>query len=260
MSKLTLLPLMLLVFLIIGSIISLFIQIDWEIISSILIDKEIHFALLLSLCTASLSLLFAFVISVPAAWALIRLPFRGKKWLNFLLDLPMVMPPLVIGIGLLLLLGQSGPMSYIYTNFAVLLFSPIGIIIAQTYIASAILVRNSTAAFSSIDEGYIYASYNLGLTPIKTLILVELPLIWRVLLSSCILALARVLGEFGATLMLAGAIRFKTETLPMAIYLNIASGDYKLAIGCSLLLMVMVCFLLLFIHLLQNRVKQSAKY
>jgi len=248
-------PLLLLLFLILGSVISLFLQIDLDTIKSILFDPEIHFALLLSLGSSSISLLLAFSISIPAAWSIVRIPFKGKKWLNLLLDLPMVMPPLVVGIGLLLLLGQSGPISYIYPNFARLLFSPLGVIIAQTYVASAIIVRNSSAAFASIDKGYLNVAYNLGLTPIKTLLLIEIPLVWRVILSSCVLALARALGEFGATLMLAGATRLKTETLPMAIYLNIASGDYKLAIGCSLLLMLMACLLLFIIHLLQGAKK-----
>lgn len=258
MTKLMLCPLFLLLFLILGSMVSLFVQIDSGIISALIFDPEIHFALILSITTALVSLLFALIIAIPAAWSLERIPFKGKKWLNLILDLPMVMPPLVAGIGLLLLLGQAGPVNDIFPAFARWLFSPIGIVIAQTYVASAIIVRNSSAAFSSIDKGYLNAAYNLGLTPIKTLLFVEIPLVWKVLLSSCILALARAMGEFGATLMLAGATRMKTETLPMAIYLNIASGDFKQAIGCALLLMLIASSLLFIIHLLQREAKQHA--
>lgn len=258
MAKLMLCPLLILLFLIIGSVVSLFLQIDLQTITTLIYDPEIHFALLLSLGTASISLILALGISIPAAWSMVRIPFKGKKWLNLCLDLPMVMPPLVAGIGLLLLLGQAGPFSGLFPNFARLLFSPLGVIIAQTYVASAIIVRNTSAAFASIEKGYIQVAYNLGLTPIKTFILIEIPLVWRVILSSCVLALARALGEFGATLMLAGATRLKTETLPMAIYLNIASGDYQLAIGCALILMFIACLLLLVINLLQGGDKYVA--
>ncbi|MGK2888633.1 MAG: hypothetical protein ACSLEN_04570 [Candidatus Malihini olakiniferum] len=76
-------------------------------------------------------------------------------------------------------------------------------------------------------------AYNLYLTLLKIFFLVEIPLVWRSLLSGCVLAMSRTLGEFGTTLMLAGATRMKTETLPIAVFLNITSGDFSLAVGCA---------------------------
>ncbi|MDA6076014.1 hypothetical protein O0544_01480 [Edwardsiella anguillarum] len=110
MRALALLPLLLLLALIVGSLASLLGQIDLAMLAALLRDPEIRFALGLSLSTALLSLALACLIALPAAWAMIRVPLPGKRWLNLLLDLPMVTPPLVTGIGLLLLLGHQGPL------------------------------------------------------------------------------------------------------------------------------------------------------
>ncbi|QBH96623.1 ABC transporter permease subunit [Limnobaculum zhutongyuii] len=253
MAKLALLPLAILLFLIVGSLCSLFTQLSFSHLIQLLSDSEIQFALMLSVTTALISLLLACIISLPAAWAMARLHVPGKRIINILLDLPMVMPPLVVGIGLLLLLGQSGPLGKVAPMISQWLFSPFGIVIAQTYVACSIITRSAYAAFTSIAPAYVHTAYNLGLTPLKALCLVEIPLVWRSLLSGCVLAMSRALGEFGATLMLAGATRMKTETLPIAVYLNIASGDFSLAVGCALLLILFAVFLLLILHLLQQK-------
>ncbi len=259
MAKLALIPLVLLLFLIGGSLLALFSQLSLSQFIQLLSDDEIRFALLLSVSTALTSLLLSSVISLPAAWAMSRLSFPGKNIINILLDLPMVMPPLVVGIGLLLLLGQEGYVGQRVPTLSKWLFSPFGIIIAQTYVACSIQTRNAYSAFISISPPYIHTAYNLGLTPLKTFFLVEIPLVWRSLLSGCVLAMSRALGEFGATLMLAGATRMKTETLPIAVFLNIASGDFSLAVGCALLLIIFSIFLLVILHLLQQRGRLDVK-
>lgn len=258
MARLTLLPLAALLFFIIGSLCSLLFQLDWETLPALLADVEIRFALGLSLLTSLISLALAALISLPAAWAMVRLRIPGKGALNLLLDLPMVTPPLVVGIGLLLLLGREGPVGQLAPMISQSLFSPLGIVIAQTYVASAIIVRSASAALASIETAYVQTAYNLGLTPLNTLLLVEVPLIWRSLLSDCVLALSRALGEFGATLMLAGATRMKTETLPIAVYLNIASGEFAPAIGCALVLIFFAFLLLLLLHLLQKAPRRES--
>jgi molybdate transport system permease protein len=253
MTRLALLPLAILIFFIVGSLVSLIAQIDGQTLLSLLAEPEIHFAVTLSVTTALLSLLLALLIGIPAAWSMSRLDFPGKRAVDLLLDLPMVTPPLIVGIGLLLLLGREGTVGQFFPTLAQSLFSPIGVVIAQTYVASAIIVRSASAAFKSIDPAYVNTAFNLGLTPFRTLILIEIPLIWRALVSGCVLALARALGEFGATLMLAGATRMKTETLPIAVYLNIASGDFSLAVGCALTLIVLAAVLLMVLHAVQQK-------
>jgi len=245
MTRLALIPLFILLALVIGSLLALIFQLDLTTLGHILFEPELHFALLLSLITAATALLLSLLLGVPAAWALVRQPLPAKRLVTLLLDLPLVMPPLVVGMGLLLLLGQQGPLSAVVPQISRLLFSPLGIVIAQTYVASAIVLRSASAAFSALDPAYVTTAFNLGLSPVRTFLLVEIPLCRQALLSGAVLALARALGEFGATLMLAGMVRMKTETLPMAIFLNISSDDFPLAVGCALLLMLLACVLLL---------------
>ncbi|WP_019518330.1 ABC transporter permease subunit, partial [Aggregatibacter actinomycetemcomitans] len=110
----------------------------------------------------------------------------------------------------------------------------------------SVFYSGTRGIFSSFDQGYRFAAYSLGLSPFKTLWKIELPMCWKPLLGCVILAWSRAIGEFGTTLMLAGATRFKTETLPMAVYLNISSGDFEIAIGASLwLLFISACLLML---------------
>lgn len=257
MAKLTLLPLGFLLALVLGSLLSLVLELDLTTLAQVLKEPELFSAVMLSLGTALLSLALSLFIGIPAGWAVARMNFRGKGLINTLLDIPLVMPPLIVGIGLLLLLGQRGPLTTVAPGLSDLLFSPFGVVIAQTYVASAIVLRSASAAFSSIEPAFITTAWNLGLTPLRTLVMVEIPLCWHSLLGGGVLALARALGEFGATLMLAGATRLKTETLPIAVYLNIASGDFSLAVGCALLLVFLAGLLLLVLHRVQHVYKEK---
>lgn len=166
MRILALLPLLILLLFIVGSLAALLGQLEVTTLGTLLRDAEIRFAFGLSLATALLSLLLACVIALPAAWALVRLDLPGKRWINLLLDLPMVTPPLVTGIGLLLLLGQQGMVGSWWPALAQRLFSPLGIVIAQTYVASAILLRSASAALAAIDRAWLETAHNLGLAPL----------------------------------------------------------------------------------------------
>lgn len=244
--KLALLPLCFLLLVVLGTVLALIGQLNGHFLYLVLTDKEIYFALLLSLGTSLFSLLLAMLIAIPAAWCMSQVRLPGQKLIDTILDLPMVLPPLVTGLSLLLLFSSQGIAAQLIPNISRWIFSPIGIVVAQTYIASSILLRNARGAFASIDAGYRLTAYNLGLSPFWSLLKVELPMCWKPLLCGIILAWSRAIGEFGATLMLAGATRFKTETLPVAVYLNISSGDFELAIGAALwLLLISACLLLL---------------
>jgi molybdate transport system permease protein len=248
----------LLFFLVAGTAIALIMQTRPSLVASVINQKEIRFALFLSLATSLCSLCLAVVIGLLASWAIVsgNLPLRPV--INIILDLPAVMPPLAAGIGLLLLFGKQGIFGTINPNLTVWLFSPLGLIIAQTYIALSIFTRSAVSAFMSIDGNYIDAACNLGLTPAKAFFLVEIPLVWKPLLGGCILAFSRAIGEFGACLMLAGATRMKTETLPMAIFLNIASGDFNAAVVCAIILMAIAVLMLIILHLAQHGTARHA--
>ena len=244
--KLALLPLMLLFLTVLGTVLALIGQLNWHFFKQVLFDHELHFALMLSLGTSLFSLVVALLIALPAAWVMSQIRLPLQKLIDTVLDLPMVLPPLVTGLSLLLLFGSQGWLSSLIPEISRWIFSPIGIVVAQSYIATSIMLRNARGVFSNFDDGYRLAAYNLGLTPWQSLLKVELPMCWKPLLCGAILAWARTIGEFGATLMLAGATRFKTETLPVAVYLNISSGDFEIAIGAALwLLMISACLLFL---------------
>ncbi|MDR3160730.1 MAG: ABC transporter permease subunit, partial [Spirochaetaceae bacterium] len=185
-----------LLFYIAGAALSLVFQLEGQAILRVLRQRETRFAIGLSLATSLCSLSLAVLIGLPASWAIVsgRPPLRPL--INILLDLPTVTPPLVAGIGLLLLLGQKGILGGISPRLASKLFSPLGIIIAQTYVALSIFTRSAVSAFLSIDRNYIGAAHNLGLGPLRTFLLVEIPLIWKPLLGACILSFSRAIGEF----------------------------------------------------------------
>ncbi|MGC6408450.1 ABC transporter permease [Bisgaard Taxon 45] len=252
--KLALFPLMLLCLVVIGSVLALISQLNFSFFLLVLTDPELHFALGMSLGTSLLSLLLAIFIAIPSAWVMSQVRLPLQKLIDTFLDLPMVLPPLVTGLSLLLLFNSQGILSQLIPLISQWIFSPLGIIVAQTYIASSILLRNARGSFSALDPGYRLAAYNLGLSPLQTLFKVELPMCWKPLLCGAILAWSRAMGEFGATLMLAGATRFKTETLPMAVYLNIASGDFEIAVGASLWLLFIASCLLLVLRTLNRNI------
>ena len=244
-------PLVAMLLLNVGAVGGLFSQLPLSGLSQALSDPETLFALSLSLRTSLVSLALALLIGVPAAHLLARQSFFGKALLETVLDIPLVTPPLLAGVGLLFMLGHD---SFVHAALArmgiEILFTQWAIILAQTYVALSIVVRTARAAFSEVDEDYGRIALTLGLTPAWAFLLVEVPMAARGLAAAAILGWARALGEFGATLMVAGATRMRTETLPMAVYLNIASGETGLAVACALLLLAIAFCLLLFVRLI----------
>ncbi|CCG08513.1 Molybdate ABC transporter, permease protein [Pararhodospirillum photometricum DSM 122] len=216
-------------------------------------ERETLFAAGLSLKTSLTALGLALLFGVPAAYVLARHAFPGKALIEGLLDLPMVTPPLIAGMGLLFLLGRDAPVGGLLADAGLaVLFSPAGIIVAQAYVALSVLVRGARAAFEAVDPEVAGVAATLGLSPGWVFLLIEVPMAGRGLVSAAVLGWARALGEFGATLMVAGATRLHTETLPMAIYLNIASGEPGIAIACALVLMTLALTLLLLLRALSS--------
>lgn len=244
MRYLSMIPIGLLVLLIAGVLVGLFVHLPFSQVLATLVSAEIRFALYLTLLTSAAATVIAVLLGVPAGHFLARHSFRGKPVIDTLIDLPMTMTPLVAGVGLLFLLG-SDTIRHVLDMLGIqLLFTPGGAVLAQTLIAAPIITRTSRAAFAAIDIRYDQAAQTLGLRPVQVFMRVALPMARPVLLSGVVLCWARAVGEFGATLMVAGATRFKTETLPIAVYLNISSGELGIALVCAWLL-IMTGFLVL---------------
>ena len=205
----------------------------WSALSS----AETIFALRLTLITSALATGVAFLLGVPAAYFLARRRFPGRGVIDTILDLPLVMPPLVAGVGLLLLLGDT-PLGRALNAAGIrIIFTPAGAVAAQAFVASFFVVRGAKIAFEAIDPDYEAVALSLGANPYQVFWEVTLPLAGRGLISAVTLGWARAMGEFGATLMVAGATPFRTETMPVAVFLNISSGEIGVALACALVLL-----------------------
>lgn len=196
------------------------------------------FSLELSLFVATLATLIVAVVGTFFGYLLARGNFRGRNLLDAVLSLPLVLPPTVVGFYLLSTFGKKGWLgSIIYAATGwTLAFTWPAAVIAAVVIAFPFMVKTSRAAIESVDRSYENVSYTLGKSQLETVFKVTLPLAWKGLLAGVALSFARALGEFGATLMFAGNIPERTQTMPLAIYQASQSGSDSLAVGLVALL------------------------
>ncbi len=183
-------------------------------------------ALRLSLQIGLTSTALAVVLGVPAAWWLARTRFRGRELLSALVLLPMVLPPTVLGYYLLLAVGRRSALgSALDSAFDFsLVFDWTGGVLAAFVVSVPFLIRTAQAGFEAIDTTLEEAARTLGRGELSVFLSVALPLAWRSVLTGTALALARALGEFGATLMVAGNIPGRTQTMSVAIYDAVQAG------------------------------------
>lgn len=193
---------------------------------------------LLSLQVASLSTVIVVILGTLLGRVLARRTFRGKTVLETLLLLPMVLPPTVIGFGLLMLLGNSGLGRFLAPGDS-LLFTWYAAVIASVIVSFPLMYQAARTGFEMIEEELEMVAKTFGANRWQVFWYVTLPLAWPSLLSGTILSFARGLGEFGATLMVAGNIPGRTQTLPLGIYQAVESGQNDLAwlwVGCLFVL------------------------
>src|ERR1700728_2895962 len=178
------------------------------------------FPLWLSLRVAAISTALALVIGLAVAWILANREFRGKEVLDAAVTLPLVLPPTVLGYYLLVLLGRASPIGQIYQWLfgGPLLFTWQAAVVASLFHSTPLLVKSAPGAFESVDRSYERAARNLGATELRLFWRVTLPLVRRSILAAAALAFARSLGDFGVTLMIAGNIPGRTQTVSIAIF------------------------------------------
>jgi molybdate transport system permease protein len=188
-------------------------------------------ALALSLKVAGCATALNLVGGVAVGYALARLRFPGRNVLDSLLTLPMVMPPTVLGYYLLVLLGRRGWLGkWLDDQFGItLIFTWQGAVIASSIVAFPLVFKPARAAFEAVDGQLEQAARVLGVSELAIFFRVTLPLAWRGILAGVLLAFARALGEFGATLMVAGSIPGKTQTLSIAVYEAVQAGQDDVA-------------------------------
>jgi molybdate transport system permease protein len=218
---------------------ALVVRAPWGHLGPALSGSDATQALILSLWTASLTTAISLVIGVPLAWVLARTRFPGQRLLRALVTLPLVLPPVVGGVALLLALGRTGIVGrYLNSWFGITIpFTPIAVVMAETFVAMPFLIITVEGALRSADQGFEEAAATLGAKRMTVFLRVTVPMIAPSLGAGAVLCWARALGEFGATITFAGSFPGQTETMPIAVYYALQT-DPNAAIALSLVLLV----------------------
>jgi molybdate transport system permease protein len=209
-------------------------------------------ALRLSLQTTTISLILILLFGTPVAYVLARARFPGRDVIDALIDLPIVLPPAVGGLGLLMAFGRQGLLGESLDDAGIeIAFTTTAVILAQTFVASPFYIRSAKAGFDSIDRALEAVASTLGSSRFETFRRVAIPVAMPSLLAGAVMAWARALGEFGATIMFAGSFAGRTQTVPLAIYRELETGlDVPLALSTVL---IVVSFGVLFVFRLLTR-------
>lgn len=223
----------------------------WSSLGSYLASSVVRDALVLSLVSSVAAAAVALVFGVPLAWVLARARFVGKSLLRGVVTLPMVLPPVVAGAALLLALGRRGTLGEpLYDATGLLLpYSLGGVIVANAFVATPLLVLAVEGALRNVDRRYEDAAATMGATRWRVFWRVTLPMLRPALVSAGVIAWARALGEFGATITFAGNLGGRTQTLPLAVFVAMEQ-DREVAIAIAL---VMVAISLTVLLLLRDR-------
>lgn len=217
-------------------LVAILLRIDWPHFIPLVTSESARAALVLSIKTAAASTALCVLLGAPMALALARGRFPGRLIVRALVLLPLVLPPVVGGIALLYTFGRQGLLGHQLELLGVrVAFSTTAVVLAQAFVSLPFLVVSLEGALRSAGAGYEHVAATLGARPTTVLRTVTLPLVWPGLASGAVLAFARSLGEFGATLTFAGSLQGVTRTLPLEIYLQ-RETDADAAVALSLLL------------------------
>jgi molybdate transport system permease protein len=219
---------------------------SWEDFLGVLRNPLNGPALRLSLLTTSSSLALVVVFGLLLAWRVARNPGRASRLLEAIAQLPAVIPPAVAGVGLLLAFGRRGLLGAWLDRHGIgLAFSTPAVILAEAFVSAPFFVQSAIASFRRLDENLLVVARTLGATPFRTFLRVGLPLAAPGLVAGAAMSWARAVGEFGATLLFAGNLTGRTQTMPLAVYTAMES-DLRAAQALSLIL-VAIAFALLFV-------------
>jgi len=193
----------------------------------------------ISIKTSITATFIVFFIGIAAAWFMASYKGRARGILDGILTLPMVLPPTVVGFILLMIIGKNYPIGKLLNGFGInIIFTWFATVIAATVVAFPLMYKTCVGAFKQIDVNVINAARTLGVSEWKIFWKVAVPLAWPGIAAGTVLAFARALGEFGATIMVAGSIPGKTETIPIAIYFAVVAGETGNAIKWVILIFI----------------------
>jgi molybdate transport system permease protein len=228
-------------------LVGLVMRAPWADAAAVLTSAGALQALRLSMITATVSVIIVVLIGVPLAWVLARPGLRGAALLRALITIPLVLPPVVGGVALFTVLGRSGLLGrplYQLTGFA-FPFTPYAVVLAQVFVALPFLVLSVEGALRAADRRYEEAASTLGARPVTVFRRITLPLIGPGIAAGAVLAWARALGEFGATITFAGNFPGTTRTMPLEVYLALETDPGSALLLSVLLLGVSVAVLVL---------------
>ncbi len=220
-----------------GLILSLLWFLDPEILRRTLWSARSLFSIRLSLYAATLVTLLALALAIPAAYALARYRFWGKEATEIVLEFPLIISPAALGATILIFFNNPVG-EWIQENIVYFVFNVAGIVLAQLITVLGLAVRMLKAAFESVPPELETVAQTLGAGRTYAFLTVTLPLAKNGLLAALILIWAKALGEFGATLMVAGSMAMRTETLPIAIFMRLSSADIEATVALILILVV----------------------
>jgi molybdate transport system permease protein len=229
---------------------SLFLKTSVGVFLSSLGDPTVADALYLSLITATASTAIILLFGTPIAYINARSEYRGKTIVDTITDLPAVLPPAVAGLALLMAFGRRGMVGQYFHAFGIdIAFTTFAVVLAQVFVSSPFYIRQARMSFQGVDQEYEDTARTMGSSRWNTFTRISLPLASSGLLSGAIMAWARALGEFGATIMFAGNMPGVTQTMPLAIYSSF-EGDMGPALAISILLVAISFGVILTVKLL----------
>jgi len=223
----------------------LLVRAPWRGLPGLLADPSVAQALRLSLLSASAATAVSVLLGVPLAWGLARLRFPGRRLVRALVTLPLVLPPVVGGVGLLYAFGRRGVLGPALGAAGISLpFTTAGVVLAEAFVAMPFLVVSVEGALASFDPRYEQAAATLGAGSWTTFRRVTLPAVAPSVAAGAVLCFARALGEFGATITFAGNLPGTTQTMPLAVYIALET-DPEAAVALALVLLAVSITILL---------------
>ncbi|MFN3921556.1 MAG: ABC transporter permease [Caldimicrobium sp.] len=219
-----------------GLVLSLFYFWKGSLFVETLLSERTLYSIKLSLIAATIATLLSLIIALPSAYALSRFDFKGRHIIDTILELPMIVSPAALGA--MLLIFFNNPLGeWIQKNYVQFVFTAYGIVLAQFVTTAGIATRLIKAAMDEIPLRYESVARSLGASPFKVFLTITLPLSKNGIIAAAILTWAKAIGEFGATITVAGSMAMKTETLPIAIFMRLSTADIE---GTVVLIFILV--------------------
>lgn len=221
-------------------------------------DPVVIDALRLSLMTSALTTSIVVLVGTPVAYVNARFHYFSKELVDSLIDLPVIMPPAVAGIALLMAFGRMGILGHYLNAFGIsIAFTTLAVVVAQVFVSSPFYIRQARTSFEDVDLSFENAARTLGASRVYTFFHVIIPIAFNGLVSGAIMAFARSLGEFGATIMFAGNFQGRTQTMPLAIY-TAMQGDLDVSLCIALILVVFSFLVIAVVKTLTHRMYKNA--